>query len=76
LSLRALTRVNARQSDQASKTITGQVVTNRWWKLYDRFIFCENWARVHQYADPGRGKSWWGPDPRTSPGLTPLTACK
>jgi len=25
-------------------------------------IFCENWAWVHQYADPGRGKSWWGPE--------------
>jgi len=35
-------------------------------------LFCENWAWVHQYADPGRGKSWWGPDPRTTPGLTPL----
>jgi len=34
-------------------------------KLYDTLTFCENRAWVHQYADPGRGKSWWGPDPRT-----------
>jgi len=51
------------------KSITGRW---RWCKLYNTLLFCENWAWVHQYADPGRAKSWWGPDPRTSPGLTPL----
>jgi len=32
-------------------------------------LFCENWAWIHQYVDPGRWKCWWGPGVIDATGL-------